>query len=71
MPAMWARPCRARSPRCPCTSGRSLSKGDVLLTLEAMKMETTVRAERDGVIKEILARPGLQVDTKDLLIVFE
>jgi len=43
----------------------------VLLTLEAMKMETTVRAERDGVIREILAKPGLQVDTKDLLIVFE
>jgi pyruvate carboxylase len=41
------------------------------LTLEAMKMETTVRAERDGVIMEILARPGLQVDAKDLLVVFE
>ncbi len=49
---------------------RSSSEGDVLLTLEAMKMETTVRAERDGAIKEILARPGQQVDTKDLLIVF-
>jgi len=30
-----------------------------------------VRAERDGVIKQILARAGLQVDTKDLLIIFE
>ena len=52
-------------------SDNSLNKGEVVLTLEAMKMETTLRAERDGVIKEILARPGLQVDTKDLLIVFE
>ena len=51
--------------------GQSFHRGDALLTLEAMKMETTVRAERDGVIKEILARPGLQVDTKDLLVVFE
>jgi pyruvate carboxylase len=42
----------------------------VLLTLEAMKMETTVRAEQDGVVKEVLAKPGLQVDAKDLLIVF-
>jgi pyruvate carboxylase len=42
-----------------------------LLTLEAMKMETTVRAERDGVVKELLARPGLQVDTKDLLVVLD
>lgn len=30
-----------------------------------------VRAERGGVIREILARSGLQVDTKDLLIVLE
>ena len=43
----------------------------MLLTLEAMKMETTVRAERDGVIKQILARPGLQVDTKDLMLIME
>jgi pyruvate carboxylase len=52
-------------------AGHKVVKGDALLTLEAMKMETTVRAERDGTIKEILARPGLQVDTKDLLAVFE
>jgi pyruvate carboxylase len=55
----------------PVHVGQKLVKGEVLLTLEAMKMETTVRAERDGAIKEILARPGQQVDTKDLLIVFE
>jgi pyruvate carboxylase len=55
----------------PVHVGQRLNKGEVVLTLEAMKMETTLRAERDGVIKEVLARPGLQVDTKDLLIVFE
>jgi pyruvate carboxylase len=55
----------------PVHVGQKLVKGEVLLTLEAMKMETTVRAERDGAIKEILARPGQQVDTKDLLVVFE
>ncbi len=51
--------------------GQHLARGDVLLTLEAMKMETTVRAEQDGVVKEILATPGLQVDAKDLLVVLE
>jgi len=51
--------------------GQAVRRGDILLTLEAMKMETSVRAERDGVIREILVRPGLQVDTKDLLAVFE
>jgi pyruvate carboxylase len=55
----------------PVHVGQKLSKGEVLLTLEAMKMETTVRAERDGSIKEILARRGQQVDAKDLLVVFE
>jgi len=51
-------------------AGQTLARGDVLVTLEAMKMETTVRAERGGTIREILARPGLQVDAKDLLVVF-
>ncbi len=55
----------------PVHVGQKLAKGEALLTLEAMKMETTVRAERDGVIKQILVKPGLQVDTKDLLIILE
>ena len=55
----------------PVHVGQAVHRGDVLLTLEAMKMETTVRAERDGIIREILVRAGLQVDTKDLLTVFE
>jgi pyruvate carboxylase len=49
--------------------GRKVSRGDVLVTLEAMKMETAVRAESDGEVAEVLARPGQQVDAKDLLVV--
>jgi pyruvate carboxylase len=55
----------------PVRVGQRLVRGDVLLTLEAMKMETTVRVEHDGIVKEILVIPGLQVDAKDLLVVFE
>ena len=55
----------------PVHVGQKLARGDVLLTLEAMKMETTVRAEHDGTVKEILAKPGMQVDAKDLLVVFD
>jgi pyruvate carboxylase len=51
------------------TLGQKIAKGDLLLTMEAMKMETSVRAESDGTIAEVLARPGLQVDAKDLLVV--
>jgi Biotin-requiring enzyme len=37
------------------------------LTLEAMKMETVLHAERDGVVAETLAKVGTQVDSKGLL----
>jgi pyruvate carboxylase len=39
--------------------------------MEAMKMETTLYAERDGKVAEVLVRPGLQVDGGDLLIRYE
>jgi pyruvate carboxylase len=55
----------------PVRVGQKLTRGEVMLTLEAMKMETAVRAERDGSVKEILARPGLQVDAKDLLMILD
>jgi pyruvate carboxylase len=53
----------------PVKTGQKVSKGDVLLVLEAMKMETSVRADADAEISELLAKPGLQVDAKELLIV--
>jgi pyruvate carboxylase len=49
--------------------GTKIAKGDLLLTMEAMKMETSVRAETDGTVAEVLVKPGLQVDAKDLLVV--
>jgi pyruvate carboxylase len=48
--------------------GASVKRGDVLLTLEAMKMQTAVRADTDGQIAEVLVQPGSQVDAKDLLV---
>ncbi len=51
--------------------GQGVKRGDVLLTIEAMKMETSVRADRDGTVVEVVARPGQQVDAKDLLVVLE
>ncbi|MGP4689229.1 biotin/lipoyl-containing protein, partial [Agrobacterium pusense] len=44
--------------------------GDVLLSIEAMKMETALHAERDGKIAEVLVRPGDQIDGRDLLLHF-
>ncbi len=44
--------------------------GGGLIVLEAMKMETSIYAERAGTIKEITAPVGTQIDAKDLLLVF-
>ena len=48
-----------------------LSVGDVLVSIEAMKMETALHADRDGVIKEVHVKAGDQIDAKDLLVVYE
>jgi len=50
--------------------GQSVKAGDVLLSIEAMKMETAIHADRDGTIAEVLVHPGSQIDAKDLLAVF-
>ena len=52
------------------SAGQAVKAGDVLLSIEAMKMETALHAERDGMIAEVLVRAGDQIDAKDLLIVF-
>ena len=43
-------------------------KGDKLLVIEAMKMETTISAEKSGTIKSILVSVGDNVESKDLLV---
>ena len=48
--------------------GHKVSKGDKLLTLEAMKMQTTVYAPADGAIDRILVQVGETVEAKDLVI---
>jgi pyruvate carboxylase len=51
--------------------GDTVSAGQKLLTLEAMKMETTIYAERDGKVAAVLVSPGTQVDANDLLLKLE
>ena len=52
------------------SAGQKVSAGDVLLSIEAMKMETALHAERDGEIAEVLVKAGDQIDAKDLLVVY-
>ncbi|RFU13542.1 acetyl/propionyl/methylcrotonyl-CoA carboxylase subunit alpha [Rhodobacteraceae bacterium W635] len=51
--------------------GQSVAAGDRLAILEAMKMEHTLTAWRDGVIAEVLAEAGQQVDEGAALIALE
>jgi pyruvate carboxylase len=51
--------------------GQEVKAGDVIATLEAMKMETVLHAPRDGKIAEILVTLGQHIDTKDLLMVLD
>ncbi len=52
------------------SAGQTVKAGDVLLSIEAMKMETALHAERDGEVAEVLVKSGDQIDAKDLLVVF-
>jgi pyruvate carboxylase len=51
--------------------GDKVTRGQKLVTMEAMKMETTVYAEVDGRVGELLVKPGVQVETGELLLRLE
>lgn len=51
--------------------GQQVKAGDLLLTLEAMKMETAIIAPRDGAIAELAVKAGQSIDAKELLLVIE
>ena len=51
--------------------GSRVAKGEPLVAIEAMKMETIVAAPHEGIIKDILVHTGLTVAAKDLLVVIE
>jgi len=51
--------------------GRAVEEGDLLMTIEAMKMETGLHADVAGVVKAVHVAAGEQIDAKDLLIEIE
>jgi len=48
-----------------------VKKGDRLLVMEAMKMQSTVYAPIGGKVTQVLVKPGRHVEAKDLLLVIE
>lgn len=51
--------------------GAHVKKGDPILVTEAMKMETTITAPKDGIVSEIVAKAGARISQGDLLLVIE
>ena len=49
-------------------AGQKVTKGSPLLSVEAMKMETAITAERDATVVRVHVAPGDRVDAKDLLL---
>jgi pyruvate carboxylase len=52
-------------------AGARVKQGDLMLTIEAMKMETGIHADRDATVKAVHVTPGAQIDAKDLLVELE
>jgi propionyl-CoA carboxylase alpha chain len=51
--------------------GEEVQEGQALATVEAMKMENTLRAERQAVVKKVAAAPGASLKVDDVILEFE
>jgi propionyl-CoA carboxylase alpha chain len=51
--------------------GQDVKAGEVLAVVEAMKMENVLRAERDGVVKRVAAKPGDSLPVDAVILEFE
>jgi biotin carboxyl carrier protein len=64
-------PMPAKVIRVNCKAGEKVRKGEILLILEAMKMENEIRSPTDGTIKEVMVEEGANVSHDEKMIVFE
>jgi acetyl/propionyl-CoA carboxylase alpha subunit len=53
------------------SAGDILKKGDLVLILEAMKMENNIKIDFDAVVKEVKTEKGKTVEKNQILVVFE
>jgi biotin carboxyl carrier protein len=53
------------------SEGESVSKGQTLLVLEAMKMEIRIQAKGDGMVKKLFVQQGQTVEREQILVEVE
>ena len=53
------------------SAGERIRRGDTLVVLEAMKMQSAIPAGKNGIVKRVVVSPNHVVDTGDLLVVIE
>ena len=53
------------------SAGERIRRGDTLVVLEAMKMQSAIPAGKSGIVKRVVVSPNYVVDTGDLLVVIE
>lgn len=70
-PAHVAAPMPGKIGGLPITVGQEVKKGDKLLSIEAMKMETAVYAPISGKVKELHVKVGSSIESRDLLVTLE
>ena len=52
-------------------AGQKIAEGDLLLILEAMKMENEVRSPQHGTVKQVAIEPGARVNEGDILVIID
>ena len=62
-------PMQGKILKTPVAAGSAVKKGDVLVVLEAMKMENEILAPRDGTVAQVVTTKGAVVDTGAPLVV--
>ena len=53
------------------TEGQEVKAGEKLAVIEAMKMENVLKAEQDGTVKKLVAKPGASLSVDEVIIEFE
>jgi biotin carboxyl carrier protein len=54
-----------------CRPGEMVKKGDVIIVLEAMKMENEIHSPMDGLVKEVNVKEGMTVSPDEVMVAFE